>query len=67
MKAAPEGSRRWLGLYDVVGFEDQESVFDAAMQTSVLGEEEQGLDQKRAEISFRRGRQRTNMYFYFFF
>lgn len=63
-KAAPEGSRGGLGLYDVACFEDQERVFDAAMQTSVRGEEEQGLDQKRAEISFRGDRQRTKMVFF---
>ena len=43
---------------------DQERVSDAVVQTSVLGEK-QGLDQKRAEISFGRGRQRTKMYFFF--
>lgn len=49
IKGAPEGSREGLGLYDVVDFEDQERVFDAVMQTSVLGEEQKS-DQKRAEI-----------------
>lgn len=64
IKGAPEGSRGGLGLCDVVDFEDQERVFDAVMQTSTLGEE-QDLGQKRAEVSFRRGRQRTKTSFFF--
>lgn len=42
----------------MVGSEGQETVFDAVVQTSALGEEQQ-LDQETAEISFRRGRQGT--------
>lgn len=62
ISGAPERSGRGLGLCDVVNFEDQERVFDAVMQTSML-EEEQKLDQKRAEISFRRGRQQRKISF----
>lgn len=60
IQGAPEGSREGLGPCDVVDFENQERVPDAAMQNSTL-EMEQKLDQKRAEIYFRRGRQRTKM------
>lgn len=42
----------------MVGSEGQETVFDAVVQTSALGEGQQ-LDQEMAEISFRRGRQGT--------
>lgn len=46
----------------MVGSEGQEKAFDIVAQTSTLGEEQQ-LDQKMAEISFRRGRQRTKKSF----
>lgn len=62
MLGAPEGSRRWFGLFDVVGSEGQEKVFDAVVHTFALGEE-QLLEQKTAEISFRRGRQGTKKSF----
>lgn len=60
IQGAPEGSREGLRPYDVVDFENQERVPDAAMQNSTL-EKEQKLDQKRTEIYFRRGRQRAKM------
>lgn len=46
MLGASEGSRGWFGLFDVVGSEGQEKVFDAVVHTFALGEEQQ-LDQKR--------------------
>lgn len=46
----------------MVGSEGQKKVFDAMVQTSALGEEQQ-LDQKMPEISSRRGRQGTKKYF----
>lgn len=63
IQGAPEVSREGLGPCDMVDFENQVRVPDAAIQNSTL-EKEQKLDQKRAEIYFRRGRQRTKMYFY---
>lgn len=40
----------------MLGSEGQEKVFDAVVQTSALGQEQQ-LDQKTDGIYFRRGRQ----------
>lgn len=62
MLGAPDSSRGQFGLFDVVESEGKEKVFDAVVQTSALGEEQQ-LGQKMAEISLRRGRQGTKKAF----